>query len=99
MARPVGAFALRGESMECNHLWDKIYEEGLIGGHFVIGWQCSRCDKWVDSNSLTPEGLPGQISNIHILVGPHSGCGNCSDGSVYKKQIIHPDGRLEIIRP
>jgi hypothetical protein len=84
--------------MTCDHSWDKIHEESIIGGHYPVAWECSKCKKWVEIGAVPVTGLGGHESGVNILVGPHGGYGNCSDGSVYKRQIAYPDGRLEVVR-
>lgn len=86
--------------MECLHRWRRLHEELLMGGHYPIGWECTECKKFVSNSEITPEGLGGIVlKNSHRLVGPHGGCGNTSDGKVYKEQIIDEDGKLTIVRP
>lgn len=81
------------------HKWAQLYEEFLLGGSTPVGWVCLDCNEQVDSHSVSPAGIGGETTKAHVLVGPSGGCGNCQDGSVYKKQIIHEDGRLEVVRP
>ena len=83
----------------CEHEWIKVHEQLIIGGSFPIGWQCSGCNKFVSISAITPAGLAGHTTGKHKLVGIHGGNGNCADGSIYKEQILHEDGRLEIIWP
>ena len=83
---------------ECSHSWDHMFEAGIIGGQFPVGWKCSKCGKFVDVSDVGVAGLEGVDSGRKILVGPHGVWGNCSDGSIYKQQIIHANGWLEIIR-
>ena len=83
----------------CGHEWRKVHEEFLLGGHTHAGWRCRKCEKFVSASEVTPAGIGGTVLNEHELVGPHGGCGNCADGSVYRKQILHEDGRLEVVRP
>lgn len=80
------------------HRWAQFFEEFLLGGHYPIGWKCLDCGEWVSQDQMPPNGLLGTILKEKHLVGPHGGRGNCSDGSTYKEQIAHEDGRLEIIR-
>ena len=83
--------------MDCEHQWRQVYEEFLMGGMFPDGWECLRCGKFVSQNAVPPTGLGGVIVEGAKLVGPHGGQGNTSDGRRYKEQIVHPDGRLEVI--
>lgn len=83
----------------CNHRWMKVYEESILGGSFSVGWECEYCHEYVDNSKVTPAGLGGTIGGKNKLRGPHGGRGNTADGRVYKYQIIHEDGTLEIVRP
>lgn len=80
------------------HRWAQLHEEFLLGGSTPVGWICLDCDKQLSNSDLSPSGIGGKTTKTHILVGPHGGHGNCQDGSVYKKQIIYDDGRLEVVR-
>uniref|UniRef100_A0A6M3K1W8 Uncharacterized protein n=1 Tax=viral metagenome TaxID=1070528 RepID=A0A6M3K1W8_9ZZZZ len=85
---------------DCNHRWRKIYEEGLVGPPFPSGFECIDCDEYVAMSDLTPAGIGGTVlEKACRLVGPHGGCGNCSDGTTYKEQIVDEQGNLIIIRP
>ena len=85
--------------MAHTHRWRQLHEEFLLGGSFPVGWECVGCSKFVSNNSLTPAGLSGTVlEGAMRLVGPHGGCGTTGDGSQYKEQIVHEDGRLEITR-
>lgn len=83
----------------CNHKWRQVYEESIVGGMTPYGWECKECRIMIMQNHMPPEGLVGEITKEERLVGINGGCGNCRDGSVYKEQIFHEDGTLEIIRP
>ena len=84
----------------CDHRWRKVYEQGIIGITIPSGWECVDCKEYVSMDKLTPAGLPGIILEKSArLVGINGGCGNCSDGSVYKEQIVDEDGELTIVRP
>lgn len=85
--------------MNCDHEWRQRHEEAIIGGHYPSGWECRKCHQYVPQERVTPEGLAGVVTKEHVLVGINGYCGNCSDGSVYKKQILHEDGTLTIERP
>ncbi len=81
------------------HRWAKLYEDSIIGiGPSLVAYTCVDCKKTIGCHELTPMGIGGTLTDEVNLVGPHGGCGNCSDGSVYKRQIFK-DGKLEIIRP
>jgi len=87
-------------NVECNHRWRKVYEEVRIFPPFPIGWECVDCNKYVSMGEITPEGIGGTVlEKACRLVGPHGGCGNCSDGSIYKEQIVDENGNLTITRP
>ena len=83
--------------MSHTHRWAQFYEAGLIGGSFPVGWKCLDCNEWVNQGNMTPAGLTGTILKEKHLSGPHGGRGNCENGDIYKEQILHEDGRLEII--
>jgi hypothetical protein len=55
----------------CNHSWDRIFEESLIGGSYPIGWKCSKCSKFVDVSAVGIAGLEGANSGRKVLVGSH----------------------------
>ncbi len=82
----------------CSHKWAKVHEACLIGGAFPTGWQCQTCDEFVPIGKVPVTGLGGIDTGKHVLFGPHGGKGQASDGSLFKKQILHPDGKLEMIR-
>lgn len=79
------------------HKWQRIYEESLIGGTFPIGYQCKECGAFVNQSDMTPEGIGGVTTGETVLIGPHGCKSKTSGGKDYSKQIIYPDGRLEII--
>jgi len=83
----------------CSHRWRQVYEESILGGSVPYGWECIECKTMIMQNHMPPEGLKGIILEGKRLVGINGGCGNCNDGSVYKEQIVHEDGTLEVIRP
>lgn len=83
---------------ECEHQWRQVMEEFLLGGYHPAFWECVKCDE--TASTIGPEGLPGErLKGAYRLVGPHGGCGNCADGSVYKEQILDGKGTLLIRRP
>ena len=83
----------------CEHRWMQVHEELLIGGHYLTGYECVDCGKYMDKSELTPVGIGGTILNKHKLVGPNGGHGNTSDGGVYKYQIYDEDtGKLKVVR-
>jgi hypothetical protein len=84
------------ELSTCPHLWQHIYEEALIGGAFPIGWQCKRCNAFVDQTKVGVIGLPGADSGEVVLIGPHGCTSQTSAGKPYKRQTLYPDGRLVI---
>jgi hypothetical protein len=86
------------ETETCNHRWRRVYEESIIGMLCTLGWDCLECKKYVDNKELTPAGLGGVVTKAKRLVGINGGEGNCSDGSVYKEQLIDEEGNLTIIR-
>lgn len=77
--------------------WQEVYEESFLGIPYPVGWRCRVCKNHV--NKVGPEGLAGTNTGEKVLVGIHGGLGNCGDGSMYREQIIRPDGTLTIIRP
>ena len=81
---------------EHRHGFYKLYEEFLLGGQTLAGWECA-CGEFVSQTAMPPTGLDGDILDEQHLVGPHGGQGNCSDGSVYKRQV-YKDGKLTIER-
>ena len=83
--------------MACSHKWQRQYEEFLLGGMFPIGWKCVVCGEWKDQSEITPSGLQGEVLKSAKLIGPHGCVSSTSDGRLYKEQIIHEDGSLEII--
>ena len=84
---------------KCTHRWRQLYEESIIGGATPLGWECVDCDAFIRQSDLTLTGLKGEILTDDMrLVGPHGGCGDCSDGSIYKEQI-YENGVLTIVRP
>ena len=84
---------------ECNHRWRKLYEHGIVGLPFLVAWECVDCGKSISMGELTPTGIGGTVlEKACRLVGPHGGCGNCSDGSTYKEQIVDEGGNLTIVR-
>jgi hypothetical protein len=86
---------------EHEHEWRTVYEQGIVGGNYVVAFECRICLKWVEESKVDPiSGIGGKlIEKEAVLVGINGGCGNCSDGSVYKRQIMHENGVLEIVRP
>lgn len=74
--------------MSCEkHSWMELHEQGIIGGHFQIGWQCEKCgqsaqgaDPWVLSST-------GNKSTKVKLVGPHGGGIMTGTGKTCKAQI------------
>lgn len=84
----------------CNHEWRTVYEASIIAGSMKVAYECRSCNRWVELTGIDPiTGIGGRIVQESVLVGINGGNGNCRDGSVYKRQIIHEDGTLEIIRP
>lgn len=86
------------QKSKCSHVWRRVHEQFLMGGSFPIGWECKNCGKFLALSEVTPAGIPGKVTKEHVLVGPHGGYGNTSDGSLYKRQIIDEDGNLTIER-
>ena len=85
--------------MLCSHCWRKVYEEFLLGGLFLIGWECVNCKEFVSCNKITPSGLGGvSLENSARLIGPHGGHGQTSNGESYKEQIIDEQGHLTIVK-
>ena len=83
----------------CNHLWQEVHEEFLLGGHFVVGYKCKKCGEWVNQCELRPGSMSGTMSDEVALVGPHGCRSQCSDGSTYKRQIYNKKtGELTIER-
>lgn len=86
--------------LEHQHEWRTVYEESFVGPPFAIAYECRLCSKWIEKSNVDPiSGIGGKRVNEQILVGINGGPGNCKDGTVYKRQIIHEDGRLEVLRP
>jgi hypothetical protein len=84
----------------CEHRWRKVNEQFLLGGSFPIGYRCVDCRLFIPNSELSPLGTGGTLLNEEELIGPHGGNSNCSDGSVYKRQIINNDSKtLTIERP
>lgn len=82
----------------CAHQWQRVHEEFVLGGTVPIGYQCRVCNKFVNQSDVPITGLPGRDTGEQVLIGHHGTHGTCRDGSHYKKQIIHTDGTLEVIR-
>ena len=81
----------------CDHTWRKVFEELLIGGMSLIGWECTLCGKYVGSHELTPSGLGGIVlARSARLYAPCGGVGVTSSGKKYREQIIDEDGTLTI---
>ena len=80
----------------CQHEWDKVHEECLIGGTFPIGWQCRKCNKYVPVAEISPAGLPGVGTGRNVLVAPHGAVGVTSSGQRYRRQVLEADGKLTI---
>jgi hypothetical protein len=81
----------------CEHEWDRVHEECIIGGTFPIGWKCRKCNKYVDTNEITPSGLPGLgTTGRHVLIAPHGTVGVTSSGQRYRRQVLEADGTLTI---
>lgn len=84
---------------DCTHNWRRLYEEFLLGGAFLVGWECTKCGEMVDNADVTPAGLPGSVSKNEMrLVGPHGGYGRDSKGRPYKEQIVTKSGKLIVKR-
>lgn len=81
----------------CNHRWRKQHEESILGGSFPIGYRCTLCNKFVRMDQLTPAGLGGIVTTEDELMGPHGVRSRTTSGQPYSKQIVHEDGRLEIV--
>jgi hypothetical protein len=81
----------------CEHVWQHIYEEFLLGGSFPIGFRCKICKTFVSQNEIGPRGLGGTDSGERVLHGPHGCKSVTSTGKTYSEQIIHADGKLEVI--
>ena len=84
----------------CNHVWREIREQSLIGGHFLSGYKCEICGKYVSAHELTPIGIGGTMSSRVELMGPHGGYIACSNETeVCKRQVYDTEtGKLEKIR-
>lgn len=82
--------------INCQHQWQKIHEEFLLGGSCPIGYQCKICNTFVRNDQIPISGLPGIDTKEQVLYGPHGGIGTRSDGTKYKKQTYYPNGKLEI---
>ena len=84
--------------MTCNHVWMTVHEQFLLGGTFVIGYQCELCGQYAEQNRLTPQGFGGTMSTKQILIGPH-GCNiDSADGRMSRKQVYDTaTGKLEYI--
>ena len=81
----------------CNHQWRKVFEAGLFGGSFPIGYECVLCKEWVSMNALTPAGMGGTVLEKSArLVGACGGQGETSSGERYREQIIDENGNLTI---
>ena len=86
--------------MEHEHVWRMLHEEFLLGGSFLVGWECTivGCEAFVSKDQLTPTGIPGKtLKNAARLVGPHGGSGYTSDGKIYREQILDEDGNLTVM--
>jgi len=81
----------------CKHKWQQIFEESLLGGSFPTGWQCKDCGTYISQDRIGPNGLDGVDSGEKVLHGPHGVRSRTSGGKTYSKQILHRDGRLEIV--
>jgi len=85
--------------LEHQHEWREVSEESIIGGNYPVAFECRICQKWVENSEVDPIArIGGRLIKEYVLVGINGGPGNCRDGSIYKRQILHEDGRLEIIR-
>ena len=83
----------------CDHVWQEYHEEFLLGGHYPVGYKCKKCGEWIGQNSLQPGSVSGAMSDEMVLVGPHGGRSQCSDGSTYTRQIYNKKtGELTIER-
>jgi len=84
----------------CDHVWREVHEATLIlGGHHRVGYMCIKCGEWISQNNVKPGSVSGTMSDEVVLYGPHGGCGQCSDGSTYKRQIYNrKTGKLTIER-
>ena len=79
--------------MSCNHVWRKLYEELVIGGTALIGYECKVCGEFVPLNKLTPAGLSGRFAEFEArLVPANGGVGKTSHGTFYKEQIVDEHG-------
>lgn len=83
--------------MECNHKWEQLHEQFILGGHFPVGFRCVLCAKHVNQNQLTPAGLSGEMLGQHRLIGVHGSRIQRADGSVCQEQVITRDGKLHIL--
>ena len=81
-------------SPTCKHEWQQHYEQSLLGGASPTGWKCRLCGKW--ETTTGPAGLPGTDTGEKVLTGPCGRQGTRADGSPFRKQIVYPDGRIEV---
>ena len=77
----------------------KVKEEHLIGGTFTVGYESLDDDEFIPVHQA--ERLVGDTVIVKgaKLVAPCGGTGVCSDGTLYKEQIIDESGKLHITRP
>lgn len=78
----------------CEHQWQKIHEEFLLGGTFPIGYKCKLCNKFINITDIPITGISGIDTGEQVLFGPHGCKSKCSDGSTYTKQTLYPGGSL-----
>lgn len=84
---------------ETTHRWRAVYEEAVFGGSFLVGWECIETGEFISQSELTPGSVHGVVAPGEArLVGPHGGHGTCSDGSLYKEQIVDGQGNITIVR-
>ncbi len=81
--------------MCAQHKWREVHEQGILGGSFRKGWECTSCGQFVSTSEITPEGLGGENTKEVRLTGIHGTRVRNSDGvSSSKVQILHADGSL-----
>lgn len=84
----------------CTHRWRSVYEAFLLGGSFLIGWECVDCEEYVSQQEMKPIGVGGVVlAKAARLIAPHGGNGRTGSGQPYHEQIISEDGVLTIIPP
>ena len=82
----------------CDHIWERHYEQSLLGGAFLTGYQCEKCGQWVGQYELTPAGLGGTMGTKQVLVGPHHGHIDSASGRPSRRQVYDAaTGKLEYL--